>query len=197
MKAMQDIGAADAAFSGISVGKCGEDGTKVVEEIEKAIRARCEKVNLTRASQLYNVLWDTLFRDPVIFQNGPVYASQGFLVSQIFTTNYDLAFDSFLRKRRIPFSDGFEPDSVNDFVFTGQWKGGTAFHKLHGSIDYFIREDNEIVRLEAAVEDSDRYGRQIESRVMIYPAWERYAKRRPFYEEMGGIRPAPENVISC
>src|SRR5207245_6847946 len=81
-----------------------------------------------------------------------------------------------------------------DAVFTGRWvNADIAFCKLHGSINYFGREDGQIVRSDAILENADVYGREIRGRIIIYPTGEKYATRRPFYEVLGQLRSALAN----
>jgi hypothetical protein len=53
--------------------------------------------------------------------------------------------------------------------------------------------DGQIVRSDAILESADAYGREIKGRIMIYPTGEKYATRRPFYENLGQLRLALAN----
>jgi len=81
-------------------------------------------------------------------------------LQRIFTTNYDRSFETFLVRRGISFNDGFQSDGV-DQVFTAQWGAGTNLYKLHGSINYYQREDGKIVRSDSPLGREDAYGREI------------------------------------
>ena len=163
-----------------------------MEQIEKIIYSRCSAVNHKKAIELYGQLWNTLTSN-VTFRNVG-YGPSTMLVNRVFTTNYDLGVEAFLKRKRLRFADGFEVDEVGDAVFTGRWvNADMAFCKLHGSINYFGREDGQIVRSDAILESADAYRREIRGRIMIYPTGEKYATRRPFYEVLGQLRSALAN----
>jgi hypothetical protein len=193
-KALEDIGAQAVLFAD-EFPRLAEDklAKATKEQIEKIIYSRCSKVNHRKAIELYDQLWKGLTTN-VRFKNVGYGSPNYTLAGRVFTTNYDLAIESFLKNSRIRYSDGFEIDEVGDPVFTGGWvNADIGFYKLHGSINYFDREDGQIVRSDAILENADVYGRQVKGRIMIYPTGEKYATRRPFYECLGQLRSALAN----
>lgn len=164
-------------------------------EIEDAIFNHCVKIDRKMATQLYGDLWASLTAD---FATGPnsTYSPGTRLVERIFTTNYDLSVETFLKRRPLDFSDGFQIE-LGDPIFATQWRGPINLFKLHGSINYYNREDGNIVRSDAILEGADLYGREIKGRMMIYPSGEKYATRWPFYEYLGQLRHALVNESTC
>ena len=167
-----------------------------VAEIEQIIYRRCSQLDINRAIKLYGELWDYLSQNLTIPLGGgrsnlrqTIHIGQSGL-QRIFTTNYDRSVETFLVRRGLSFSDGFQLDGVGDHIFTGNWGGGTNLYKMHGSINYYQREDGRIVRSDAPLGNVDAYGREIKGRMMIYPTGEKYSSRSPFYEYLGQLRQA-------
>ncbi len=163
--------------------------------IEDAIFNHCVNIDRKLATQLYGDLWANLTAD---IATGPssTYSPGTRLVERIFTTNYDLSVETFLKRRHLDFSDGFRIE-LGDPVFAAQWTGPINLFKLHGSINYYNREDGNIVRSDAILEGADLYGREIKGRMMIYPTGEKYASRWPFYEYLGQLRYALVQESIC
>jgi hypothetical protein len=147
---------------------------------------------------LFGKLWDTLTTNVMLPLPGGGY--QGMyhtaLVSKIFTTNYDLSIETFLRRRKISFDDGFHEDEVGDNTFNGSWARGIALYKLHGSVNYYLK-DGKIVRSNEPLETTTIYGEKVEGPRMIYPTGEKYATRSPFYEYLGQLRQALTTEQVC
>ncbi len=199
-KALEDFGAQVILFAE-QYRNIAEDELALVAmtEIEEVIYKRCMQINHRLAVQLYGQLYDTI-RDnltiPVTNQGNHYFGQEA--LQRIFTTNYDLALETFLKSRKIGFDDGFHEDGVRDVAFDGQWSNGPVFlFKLHGSINYYLKEDGKVVRSDAPLETVDLYGRKIEGRRMIFPTGEKYATLSPYYEYLGQLRNALGNEWVC
>lgn len=107
------------------------------------------------------------------------------IASKVFTTNYDTIFETTMRMNDIEYCDGFTPQQ-QDFVFNNVWKHGKVeVAKLHGSIDYYLRErDERVVRypLRADESDTDLFGEKLKERMMILPIGEKYVTRTPYLQ---------------
>src|SRR6266516_4685184 len=126
-KALADIGPSLILFAE-RYRNISEDtlATVAIREIEDAIYKRCMQINHDLAVRLYGSLWDSLTSD---FPTGPgsTYSPGQRWVQRVFTTTYDLSLDTFLKRRRIGYDEGFHEDSVGDSTFDGNWggRGGT------------------------------------------------------------------------
>ncbi len=137
------------------------------------IEARCSRADF-HSSDAY---FEKLFREvPSGRVNGvpTVFA-------HIFTTNYDLCIDKFLRGKQ--HHDGFAETSGFGRVFVGNWPDQTyefTFCKLHGSVNWFEVEGR-ITRLDFLPGQSFM-GEEVRGRMMVYPASEKYALTSPYAE---------------
>ena len=161
--------------------------------IESIIYDRCERMNRSQALELYGKFFDKITGIDTLPYPGPstsiVRINGSSLIQNIFTTNYDLSIEAFLRGRNISFEDGFAADGVGDFAFTANWGGGgVRLFKLHGSINYFVKGDGKIVRLSIKPRSVDFYGEKVKEPMMIYPIGEKHATKYPFYEYLGHLR---------
>ena len=98
---------------------------------------------------------------------------------EIFTTNYDLLMEQALEDTNIPYFDGFvgsreaffDLRSLEDNLIPRHW---TRLGKMHGSINWFKKENGKIFR-------SDKYDNS-ESSYLIYPSHLKYdqSRKMPF-----------------
>ena len=171
----------------------------VIFEIQKIIYKKCMQIDHERAIRLFGKLWDALTTNVLLPSPGGG-GYQGmypqYLVSKIFTTNYDLSVETFLRRKKIAFDDGFHEDEVGDNTFNGNWTRGISLYKLHGSVNYYLK-DMKIVRSNEPLETTTIYGEKVEGPRMIYPTGEKYATRSPFYEYLGQLRQTLLNERVC
>jgi hypothetical protein len=197
-KALAEIGPILNVFLADYQGLAPEKSASVaVTEIEDMIYSQCSQLDTNKAIELYEELWDYLSANLAVRANGGLRVIGPAALQKIFTTNYDRSLETFLVRRGISFSDGFQSEGV-DHVFTGQWgPGGTNLYKLHGSVNYYKREDGKIVRSDAPLGSVDAYNREIKGRMMIYPVGEKYASRSPFYEYLGQLRAALLAETAC
>jgi hypothetical protein len=107
------------------------------------------------------------------------------IIYKVFTTNYDTIFETSMRMNDMDYCDGFTPQQ-QDFVFNNDWeRGKIEIAKLHGSIDYYLRErDERVVRhsLQADEFDTDLFGERLKERMMILPIGEKYVTRTPYLQ---------------
>lgn len=105
----------------------------------------------------------------------------------IFTTNYDCCIENYFGSREERFCDGFRYDKFKreEYWDPGEYdKCGEKFRlfKLHGSVDYYISEMNEIVKTTSA----EKLGRH--RNVMVYPIRDVRVDTEPLFELFGRLR---------
>src|SRR2546425_6213449 len=137
----------------------------LIFEIQSIIYKKCMQINHERAVSLFGKLWDALTTNVLLPNPGGGYRGMHphALVSKIFTTNYDLSVETFLRRKKIAFDDGFHEDEVGDNTFNGTWGRGVSLYKLHGSVNYYLK-DSKIVRSNEPLETTTIYGEKVEAR---------------------------------
>lgn len=193
LKVLADVGAQAILFGNpFALSKQNRIANVAIEEIEEAIHERCVRIDHKAAIGLLGPLWDALYAN-IRFPTSPNgFESIGVgPLLKIFTTNYDLAVETFLKSRNYGFDDGFHQDPVGDIAFDGNWTQGTVnLFKLHGSVDYLVKQDAKVTRTEALLQEADPFGRAVKERRMIYPTGEKYATRSPYYEYLGQLRRA-------
>ena len=199
-KALADVGAQAILFGNpFSLSKENNVAKVAIEQIEEAIHRRCVGIDHQSAIDLFGALWDALWANIAfpVAQNNLFSVGVGPLM-KIFTTNYDLAVETFLKSRNYGFDDGFHQDDVGDIAFDGNWvQGKVSLFKLHGSVDYLVKKDGKVTRTEALLQEADPFGRAVKERRMIYPTGEKYATRSPYYEYLGQLRQALTKEQVC
>jgi hypothetical protein len=151
--------------------------TRLLTMIKGLIESRCAKANFKVSDAYYQQFFD---RAP----GGKMGTSSGMVpmgFQHIFTTNYDLCIDSYLRKHSC--QNGFVDFSGYGRVFTGDWDQGNnawTLCKLHGSVDWY-EVGGRITQL-MVVPTASFYDEKIEGRMMVYPASEKYALSSPYAE---------------
>lgn len=199
-KALADVGAQAILFGNpFSLSKENNVAKVAIEQIEEAIHRRCVRIDHQLAIVLLGSLWNSLWANIQvrITQDSHQNIGVGPLM-KIFTTNYDLAVETFLKGRNYGFDDGFHQDDVGDIAFDGNWvQGKVNLFKLHGSVDYLVKKDGKVTRTEALLQQADPFGRAVKERRMIYPTGEKYATRSPYYEYLGQLRQAVTKEQVC
>src|SRR2546428_9859492 len=148
--------------------------TNLLTRIKEEIEIRCSKADFQKSDAFYQKF----------FSQAPTGTINGIptLFVQVFTTNYDLCIDRYLRKRG--FADGFEEQTGYGRVFTGTWPSpGTAtltLCKLHGSINWF--EVGGRITQHTFAPGQSFMGEEVTGRMMVYPASEKYALTAPYAE---------------
>lgn len=152
----------------------------LLEAIKEQIEARCSRANFQQSDAYYEKFFKGV---PTGFTNGIPMVFQ-----QIFTTNYDLCIDKFIRKQG--YEDGFEEKVGYGRVFTANWRGtgaqGFTLCKLHGSVNWF-EVGGRITQLAFAPGQSFM-DEQVTGRMMVYPASEKYAMTSPYAECLFHLR---------
>jgi len=154
-----------------------EDANILLLAIESEIEARCAKANFRVSDAYYQQFFDRVPGGKMGTRSGTI--PMGF--QHIFTTNYDLCIDSYLRK--FDCAKGFVDFSGYGRVFTGDWpvdSDAWTLCKLHGSVDWY-EVGGRITQLTVAP-NASLYDEKIERRMMVYPASEKYALRSPYAE---------------
>lgn len=93
---------------------------------------------------------------------------------EIFTTNYDLLLEEAFESLKVPYFDGFvgtrfpffDLRAVEDNLIPIHW---TRLWKIHGSINWYLRENNEVYR-STSLEECDSY--------IIHPSHLKYDQSR-------------------
>jgi hypothetical protein len=94
---------------------------------------------------------------------------------EVFTTNYDLLLEEALEDLAIPYFDGFvgsrqsffDLRAVEDNLIPKHW---TRLWKIHGSINWFQKENKDVYRSSLTKENGDSY--------LIYPSHLKYEQSR-------------------
>lgn len=159
-----------------------------VQEIRNMTNNGIDKLlrnpNLQQAKKLYDELFS------IGDLNGNIKDSNGKTVHNIFyyvaTTNYDLALESYARGREDRHTyltyRGFEKIDYEeaqclDLNSLRSGSGNVHYLKLHGSLDWWVRDDNKIV-LDGYGKPT--YGEKFVDRILIYPIYEKSISKEPF-----------------
>jgi hypothetical protein len=150
------------------------------EGIDKLLR----NPNLQRVKKLYDELFS------IGDLNGNIKDSNGGGVHNIFyhvaTTNYDLALESYARgneERYIYLTHrgfkkiDYEEAQCLDLNLLRSGSKDIYYLKLHGSLDWWVRDDQKIV-LDG--HGKPTYGEQFVNRILIYPVYEKSISEEPF-----------------
>lgn len=165
-KNIEDILSFLRGLKEVSVGNSVRGFTrKMLVDLEKKI---CDKivekleVNLPDKDTPYHKLaqWISIDREKPI---------------EVFTTNYDLLLEEAFENLSIPYFDGFvgsrqsffDLRAVEDNLLPKHW---TRLWKIHGSINWFQKENKEVYRSSLTRENGDSY--------LIYPSHLKYEQSR-------------------
>jgi len=106
----------------------------------------------------------------------------------IVTTNYDLAVERYLRYRQADINDGFEKNPGGRVLLTPSvlrsetQSPAIKLVKLHGSIDWKMTADGEVMLAEGPVGTVTRRWERISGDAMVFPTRNKSAANRPFFE---------------
>jgi len=131
-------------------------------------------------------------------------AKPGFQQSPVsfFTTNYDTLIEDALALERIAFLDGFVGGAMgywspeHGYADHKLWRVGAKVFKLHGSVDWHLVEDGNVMRCRSSCRYPDRV-----NNLLIYPQSTKYVatQKDPFATIFGHFRAAlakgPDNVL--
>lgn len=166
----------------------------LLENIRGQIIERCAKADFGQSDAYYGLFFKDGSSSHTISGTGWIAVPY----QRIFTTNYDLCVERFLRKHFLSYQDGFESRPGYGRVFTGSWPEGHGYTlcKLHGSIDWFEIEGGPIVQM-LGVPGETLYADTIKGRSMVYPAGEKYALTSPYAECLFYLRRALREERQC
>lgn len=189
-KAVKDIGPAVSNFlRGKSMPERDDKAALAVKRIKEIIFDRCMRVNRVQAIHQYGRLWDAL--DAIPNEENQLRIPYH---KNVFTTNYDVAVEIFLRRRGIAFADGFGDRGT----FDGKWELGINLYKLHGSVNYYSNARGQIIRSEVVItEEKNIFGERMRGPMLIYPTGDKYATKSPSYDYLAKLRTSLENEEVC
>lgn len=107
--------------------------------------------------------------------------------THIFSTNYDLVMETFLRSHGYRFSDGFD-EGWNPSLFDAQ-AVQVALYKVHGSVNWYRAASGDYFRLPIRNPPPDirSYSGDAAESLMLYPA-QKFAYAGPFLDMMALLR---------
>jgi SIR2-like domain len=185
-------------ISDIAIPQPRSDLLPLLEETRKQLYRRCMDFERGRASEIYNKLSNRLSKMNiyrVLFtktEGGELLDEfSPSITHNVFTTNYDPIYETYLRSNDIDYSDGFTLDH-QDPSFSSAWDHNKIeLAKLHGSIDYYLRENDEKVlkySFPTDETDVDIFGERLKQRMMILPIGEKYVTRTPYLQLLQKFR---------
>lgn len=146
---------------------------------QNVILNECRNIDAAKVAKAYNDLYG-LKTQRVHLANGSEI-NEDFL-SPIVTTNYDLAVELYRRKKGESALDrGFvwnqtESQYLLQLPQLRDSRSNIGLLKLHGSIDWAIRDDGQIVQKEGL---DSFYGERYTGRLMVYPIYEKHVSKDP------------------
>jgi hypothetical protein len=156
------------------------DWCKLSEEIRKIIRRTCffpSKEYMEKLEKTYDNFLDIFNIKP----GNPL---------NVFTTNYDLCFERYCKKKKRRLYDCFSDNGYFDYEF--KEAKGWQLYKLHGSSGWIITEEcekgdftNSYTLVEIGEETLS--GKMVTD-VMIYPTSEKYFSKSPYFELLNRLR---------
>ena len=172
---------------------------QLVEMVKKVISEECLKIDPAKVKKIYGGLFDVIpFDGPRLQLSNPDVRNQGqersvLANSVIATTNYDLAVETYFRGMRQRLNDGFAFMEFDQLYYFSppQIRAGMPLKliKLHGSINWFLQEDGEIVQRIEEPSGREFFEQQkLAGKMMIYPMKEKYVSRDPFASLFGAFR---------
>lgn len=166
----------------------------LLENIRGQIIEKCAKADFGQSDAYYGLFFKEGSSSHTISGTGWIAVPY----QRIFTTNYDLCIERFLRRHFPSYQDGFESRPGYGRVFTGSWPEGHGYTlcKLHGSIDWFEIEGGPIVQM-LGVPGETLYADTVKGRSMVYPAGEKYALTTPYAECLFHLRKTLREERQC
>ncbi len=145
----------------------------LLDAMKAAIESRCSKADFHNSDAFY----ERFFKEvPSGWTNGVPN-----VFAHIFTTNYDLCIDKFLRGKQ--YHDGFVETKGFGRVFVGEWPDRSYEYtlcKLHGSVNWFEVEGR--ITQFHFLPGQSFMDEKVDRRMMVYPASEKYALTSPYAE---------------
>ena len=156
--------------------KISKKADNLFKELKNFLKFRCSSLNRPKVTEIYDGLFNLLFG----FDN----------LIDVFTTNYDMAIETYARQRRIiDVEDGFQTTRYKDTswyparldVAPGSAQKIIRLHKLHGSISWYMDEAGKIHWSDAVGANELLTWGKVEN-LLIYPLDEKSVLREPFFE---------------
>jgi len=119
----------------------------------------------------------------------------------VFTTNYDCVLEAYCYAKRFDYDCGestqqkLEIGKENTQLYSFD-REACMIHKLHGSINWYRDEDGRMCygTQPVRVGETTSLGRRVDKELLIYPAYEKYTFREPFYEMFHHLK---ECLLRC
>jgi len=158
---------------------------KSIDIAKRVIVDECSKLDLDSTKQIYGNVMAFLNNRQIVKVKHPISEKDvEFIPSLLVTTNYDLAIERYFRSIGQDLNDGFAYDRVdgqNHLALEGIRQGGPLdLIKLHGSINWFIRSDGEIIKRIDEPSGSSFFGDDFIDKLLIYPMQEKYVSKDPY-----------------
>jgi len=141
--------------------------------------------------ELYDELFDYANKNHrPTFKFKDVTSRRGFTIPnhQVFTTNYDLVLEGYCQYKEFPeWTFGQLPTGqlniVDNLPLYSSDRTIFQIYKLHGSVNWYLNERGVMSWLSGAAQagQSTLAGQKIAKELLIYPAFEKYTFREPFY----------------
>ena len=156
-----------------------------LEFMDKILR---KDIDIDLAKRLY----DELFKIGNLISE--ITDASGGKTSNIFdyvvTTNYDLVLENYANETEKDYltQRGFQkiPRGIGDYLDIVSLRSSCPnYLKLHGSLDWWKRNDGRIVISNMG---GKLYGRELVEHLMIYPIYEKYISLEPFYSLYSAFR---------
>lgn len=179
---------------------------ELLENIKEQIYKKCLASNIDKAVKAYDKLFRVLHdighaefstgnRKKIkrLHSTGFSFSGERYrsIIDKIFTTNYDPIIEAYMRKMNRSYSDGFDVDNQGDLSFQNYWDQQKDYEliKLHGSIDYYSKDNGKTVKYPLNPNSPDRniYGEKLE-RMMILPIGEKYVTKSPYIGLLNKLR---------
>jgi len=188
-------------FTGVDQISKQSDLENSVQAIKNYIYEVCrvKEDQIEKIIKTYDVLFETLNLDRIKTSRTPEtlapipraqQSSMGtiYLPVDIITTNYDLCIEQYSNSKGIPMTNGFDADptktklifNINNLNIQRE-DNRIRLHKLHGSIDQWITDKEEII-LMPTKQETTIYGDKIRGELLIYPVQEKYIYQDPYFE---------------
>jgi hypothetical protein len=164
--------------------KIPEDLREITENV---VSRECIKYDEEMARKIYGPLLKVLnFRSSREVMLADSAKANEALCSSIATTNYDLVLEKIVPKlygdrNRLTRGFNFETPYRGSFLhITSYRQSSVDYIKLHGSIDWFWREDiNKIEELKWEPKEPSYYAEKYKGRMWIFPVQEKYVSKYP------------------
>jgi hypothetical protein len=130
------------------------------------------------------------YKDLFDFKKNIAGKGHGTLFNHIVTTNYDLVLELCAQENAdIPYRTGFERDTkseerylpLREMILENK-SPGIEYLKLHGSINWWIRDSDKcVIERNESQSSTSLMGENYNEQLMIYPIYEKYVSQDPYF----------------